>query len=131
MKLFELPRILGQNGEVDVAAAVGRFGPYVRVGKEFVSIPKDAEFDVYDITLVQALELYQAKQEADAKKHIKSFPENPDIQVLNGRFGPYIKAGKKNVKIPKGTEPESLTLEECLKLAEATPEKKKTVRKKK
>lgn len=132
IKLFDLPRILGQNGDVDVAAAVGRFGPYVRVGKEFVSIPKDAEFDVYDITLSQAMELYKAKKEADAKKHIKSFPENPDIQVLNGRYGPYIKAGKKNVKIPKGTEPESLTLEECLKLAEATPEKKKkTVRKKK
>jgi DNA topoisomerase I len=68
--------------------------------------------------------LIAAKRESDANKLIKAFAENSDIQVLNGRFGPYIKAGKKNVKIPKGKEPASLTLEECIALADATPEKR-------
>jgi len=131
IKLFDLPRTLGKSEEEDVLAAVGRFGPYVRVGKTFVSLPKDVDYDVYDISLAQALELYEAKKIADANKFIKTFDENPDIQVLNGRFGPYIKAGKKNVKIPKGTEPASLTLEQCLELAAAAPESKGRARKKK
>jgi len=131
IKLFDLPRTLGKSEEEDVLAAVGRFGPYVRVGKTFVSLPKDVDYDVYDISLAQALELYEAKKIADAIKFIKTFDENPDIQVLNGRFGPYIKAGKKNVKIPKGTEPASLTLEQCLELAAAAPESKGRARKKK
>jgi len=125
MKLFILPRTLGatEDGE-EIAAAIGRFGPYVRVGKTFASIPKDADFTAYDITLEQGLEIYKAKLEADANKFIKSFPENEDYQVLNGRWGPYIKAGKKNVKIPKDVEPKDLTLEDCIKLAEAAPAKK-------
>ena len=131
IKLFDLPRTLGTSGEEDIVAAVGRFGPYVRVGKTFVSLPKDVDYDVYDISLAQALELYEAKKIADVNKFIKTFDENPDIQVLNGRFGPYIKAGKKNVKIPKGTEPASLTLEQCLELAAAAPEKKARGKKKK
>ncbi|NNK80080.1 MAG: type I DNA topoisomerase, partial [Flavobacteriales bacterium] len=130
MKLFELPRTLGKNGEEDVVAAIGRFGPYVRVGKTFASIPKDAEFDAYTIELPQALELYKAKLEADKNKFIKVFPENEDYKVLNGRYGPYIKAGKKNVKIPKDLEPAELTLEDCIKLAEAAPQKKSRARKK-
>src|SRR5690606_733072 len=80
--------------------------------------------DPYTITADRAIELVIAKREADAKKTIKEFDENPDIKVLNGRFGPYIKAGKKNVKIPKDKVPAELTLEECLALAEAAPEKK-------
>ncbi|NNC83818.1 MAG: type I DNA topoisomerase [Flavobacteriales bacterium] len=130
MKLFELPRTLGNSGEDDVVAAIGRFGPYVRVGKTFVSIPKDAEYDAYTIELPQALELYQAKLEADKNKFIKTFPEDESIQVLNGRYGPYIKAGKKNVRIPKDVKPEDLTLEECKKLAEAAPAKRSRSRKK-
>ncbi len=130
MKLFELPRTLGKNGqEEDVVAAIGRFGPYVRVGKLFASIPKDAEYDAYTIELPQALELYKAKLEADAKKFIKSFPDNPDYQVLNGRYGPYIKAGKKNVKIPKDIEPADLTLEQCIQLAEEAAKKPSRKRK--
>jgi DNA topoisomerase-1 len=70
------------------------------------------------------VELILAKRETDANRTIKLFDTNPDIQILNGRFGPYIKAGKKNVKIPKGREPIELTLEECLTLAENAPEKK-------
>ena len=124
MKLFNLPRKLGSRGEVEVSAAIGRYGPYVRVGKKFVSIPKDADFNVYNISLEQALELYEKKEQEDANRIIRKFPENEDIQVLNGRYGPYIKAGRKNVKIPKDMKPEELTLEDCVRLAEAAPERK-------
>jgi DNA topoisomerase-1 len=121
MELFKMPRDLGLFEEKPVVVNIGRFGPYVLHDKKFVSIPKGT--DPYEIPLELATELIQNKRIADANKLIKAFPENPDIQVLNGRFGPYIKAGKKNVKIPKGKEPASLTLEECVELAANTPEK--------
>jgi len=122
MELFKLPRELGQFEEKPVVVNIGRFGPYVVHDKKFVSIPKGE--DPYTITFERAVELIQAKRESDANKTIKLFAENPDIQILNGRYGPYIKAGKKNVKVPKGKEPADLTLEECLTLAENAPEKK-------
>ena len=122
MELFKLPRDLGQFEEKPVVVNIGRFGPYVVHDKKFVSIPKGE--DPYTITYDRAVELIQQKREADANKTIKLFAENPDIQILNGRYGPYIKAGKKNVKVPKGKEPADLTLEECLTLAENAPEKK-------
>jgi len=122
LELVKMPRDLGSFEETPVVANIGRFGPYVLHDKKFVSIPKDE--DPYTITPARAVELIEAKRVADANKTIKVFAENPDIQVLNGRFGPYIKAGKKNVKIPKGKEPAALTLEECVALAEAAPEKK-------
>jgi DNA topoisomerase-1 len=121
MELFKMPRDLGLFEEKPVVVNIGRFGPYVLHDKKFVSIPKDN--DPYEIPLEKAIELIQNKRVADANKLIKAFTENPDIQILNGRFGPYIKAGKKNVKIPKGKEPASLTLEECVELAANTPEK--------
>ena len=121
MELFKMPRDLGLFEDKPVVANIGRFGPYVLHDKKFVSIPKD--MDPYDITGEQAIELIKAKRISDANRTIKLFSENPEIQVLNGRFGPYIKAGKKNVKIPKGKDPKELTLEECLTLAENTPEK--------
>lgn len=120
--LFKLPRELGDFEESKVVANIGRFGPYVLHNKKFVSIPK--EEDPYTITFDRAVELIKAKRIADANKTIKLFDENPDIQVLNGRFGPYIKAGKKNVKIPKDKDPKELTLEECLTLAENAPERR-------
>ncbi len=89
--------------------------------KKFVSIPKD--IDPYDIGSEKAIELIQAKRISDANKLIKRFDENPDVQILNGRFGPYIKAGKKNVKIPKDREPAELTFQKCLTLAENLPKK--------
>ncbi len=122
MELFKMPRDLGHFEEKPVVVNIGRFGPYVLHDKKFVSIPKDN--DVYTIPFEKAVELIEAKRIADANRTIKLFPEDPDIQVLNGRFGPYIKAGKKNVKIPKGHDPASLTLEECLTLAANTPEKR-------
>jgi DNA topoisomerase-1 len=122
MELFKMPRDLGQFEEKSVVVNIGRFGPYVLHDKKFVSIPKDN--DPYAIELDKAIELIENKRVSDANKLIKAFEGNDDIQVLNGRFGPYIKAGKKNVKIPKGKEPKDLTLEECITLADATPEKK-------
>lgn len=121
MELFKMPRELGEFEEKPVVVNIGRFGPYVLHDKKFVSVPKTD--DPYEISLERAIELIEAKRIADANKLIKEFPENKEIQVLNGRFGPYIKAGKKNVKIPKGKDPASLTLEECVALADATPEK--------
>lgn len=122
MELFKMPRELGNFEEMPVVVNIGRFGPYVLHDKKYVSIPK--EDDPYSISLIRAVELIANKRIADANKTIKVFKENPDVQVLNGRFGPYIKAGKKNVKIPKGKEPKDLTLEECLTLAENAPEKR-------
>lgn len=122
LELFKLPREVGEFEEKPVVVNIGRFGPYVLHDKKFVSIPKTD--DPYEITNERAVELIKAKRESDANKTIKEFDSHPDIKVLNGRFGPYIKAGKKNVKIPKGKVPAELTLEECITLAEATPEKK-------
>jgi DNA topoisomerase I len=122
LELMKMPRDLGVFEDKPVVVNIGRFGPYVLHDKKFVSIPKDE--DPYTITEQRAIELIEAKRIADANKTIKLFDANPDIQILNGRFGPYIKAGKKNVKIPKGKEPAELTLEECVALAEAAPEKK-------
>ncbi|MBT2557515.1 type I DNA topoisomerase [Hymenobacter sp. ISL-91] len=121
LDLFRLPRVVGEFEEKSMTAALGRFGPYVRHDSKFYSLRKDQ--DPHTITGEEAVELIEAKRKADAERLIKAFPENPDVQVLNGRFGPYIVAGKKNVKIPKGEEPTELTLERCLELAEATPDK--------
>ncbi len=122
LEVMKMPRDLGMFEDKPVAANIGRFGPYVVHDKKFVSIPK--EEDPYKITPERAVELIEAKRVSDANKTIKLFESNPDILILNGRYGPYIKAGKKNVKIPKGREPAELTLEECVSLAENAPEKK-------
>lgn len=122
LELFKLPREVGEYEGEEMVAAIGRFGPYVRHKGKFVSLTR--EDDPLTIEANRAIELIEAKRKLDAEKYIKIFDENPDIQVLKGRYGPYIKAGKKNVKIPKDRKPEELTLEECVTLAEATPEKK-------
>lgn len=136
--LFVLPRELGETSDGEkVATNYGRFGPYVKYDSKFVSINKayqDQGIDPYNITLEQALELVAAKKEFDANKFIKSF-EGTDIEVLNGRYGPYITDGNKNAKIPKDREPKDLTQEECEKLIAEAPErkgrgKKKAVKKK-
>jgi DNA topoisomerase I len=128
MDLFKLPRDLGEWNGFMIQANIGRFGPYVRWDKLFASIPKD--LDPYDIELDRAIELVKAKKIEADNRLIKEFDENKDITVLNGRYGPYIKAGKKNVKIPKDIEPKDLTLEQCLDLAEKAPEKKRFRKKK-
>ncbi len=122
LELMKMPRQMGEFEGKPVVVGIGRFGPYVLHDKKYTSIPK--EEDPYTITLERCMELIKQEREAESNRVIKSFPENPDVQILNGRFGPYIKAGKKNVKIPKDKNPAELTLEECLSLAEAAPEKR-------
>lgn len=129
LELFKLPRELGMFEDKSMVAAIGRFGPYIKHDNKFYSLSK--EDDPLSVTEERGIEIIVAKRKADAEKFIKSFDENPDVQVLNGRFGPYIKVGKKNVKIPKDIQPEDLTLAQCLDLAEKTPEKKGRFSKKK
>ncbi|MBA3563041.1 MAG: DNA topoisomerase I [Gammaproteobacteria bacterium] len=118
LELFKLPRELGMtpNGE-PVSASIGRFGPYVKYGDKFVSMRDD---DPYTVDLDRALELIRAKQELDAKRLIRDFPE-AGIQILNGRYGPYITDKTKNARIPKDRDPKSLSLEECRTLLEQAP----------
>jgi len=131
LKLFEYPRVLGTYEDQEVSVAIGRFGPYVRLGKLFVSIKKDD--DPASITLERAIELIEAKRKADREKIIKTFDEDPDVQVLNGRYGPYLVIKKQNYKIPKGTDPASLTLEDCIEISKDPKNmpKKRFARKKK
>ena len=132
LKLFEFPRMLGEFEGKDVQVAIGRFGPYVRHDGKFVSIPKDIEPAA--LTLQEACELIEAKRQKDANKTIKTFDEEPDIQVLNGRYGPYIASAGKNYKIPKTVaDPAALTLaevKEIIAAADAAPAKPKRGRKK-
>lgn len=131
LKLFDLPRILGEHNGEAVKVNIGRFGPYVQVGKRFTSIPKDE--DPLSMDLARAIELDTLKQEDAAKALIKTFDENPDVQLLNGRYGAYLKIGKNNYKLPKDSEPALLTLEECLEIAAnqgTKTAKKRPVRKK-
>ena len=124
MELFRLPRIVGTFEDKPIKANIGRFGPYVQHEKLFVSLKDVSPFSVDEAT---AIELIKAKREAEAKKLIQEFSDG--IQVLNGRYGPYIKKGKDNYKIPKGTIPENLTEEEVLKIIAEAPEKKGRVKK--
>ena len=128
LEMFKLPRIVGQTEDgQDIKANIGRFGPYIQVGKLFVSIKPE---DPHSIALEKARELYAAKLEAEAAKNIAEFPDG--IKVLNGRFGPYITNGTKNVKIPKDTDPKTITHEKALELLNATtakPTRKRVVKK--
>jgi DNA topoisomerase I len=121
LDLFALPKTLGQFEEKDVVVAVGRFGPYVKHNSKFVSIPK--AYDPLDVSLEEAIQLIEEKRIADANRLIADFPGDPVVQILNGRWGPYIVVGKDNVKIPKGTEVALLTRDECLALHAANPGK--------
>ncbi len=128
MDLFRLPRDLGETPEGEkVSANIGRFGPYVRYENKFVSIKKDT-YSPYEITLEEALELIKEKKIADANRIIHTFDDG--IQILNGRWGPYITDGNKNGKIAKDTDPKSLSHEECIEILANTPEKKSRFKKK-
>lgn len=121
LKAFELPRIVGQTDDgKDIKANVGRFGPYIQVDKLFVSIKPE---DPHTITLKKAKELYAAKLKAEAEKNIADFGDG--IKVLNGRFGPYVTDGTKNAKIPKDTDPKSITHEQAKQILEEAPAKAK------
>jgi len=119
LELFKLPRKLGETPDgLPVSASVGRFGPYVRYGDKYVSIRGDD--DPYTIELPRALELIEEKKIEDANRIIQDF-EDEGIQVLNGRYGPYVTDKAKNARVPKDREPKSLTLEECKELLAAAP----------
>jgi DNA topoisomerase-1 len=121
LELFKLPREVGIYEGKNMTVAIGRFGPYIRHDGQFYSLGKDD--NPLTVSEERAIEIIELKRKTEASKVIKSFAENTEVQVLNGRYGPYIKVGKENIKIPKGKKPEELTLEECLELAEAKPEK--------
>ena len=130
LDLFKLPRDLGEYENKKVTVSIGRFGPYVRHDNKFVSLGK--EDDPFTVGLERAIELIEAKREKDRKAVIKVFDEEPDLKVLNGRWGPYISFKKKNYKIPKKLKAEELSLEDCKKIIEEAPEPKaKRTRKKK
>jgi DNA topoisomerase-1 len=131
LDLFKLPRSLGEHEGKKVTAAIGRFGPYVRFDGKFVSLKADDGDDPYTVTLERALELIKAKLEADAKALIKVFEEDDSVRVLNGRYGPYIKAGRTNAKIPKDEKPEELTWARVQELIEEAKNRPKRGRRKK
>jgi len=122
LELFKLPRTVGEYEDKTITVAVGRFGPYIRHDNKFISIPKT--LDPLDITLDECLVLIDAKRLVDSQKLIKGFVEDESIQILNGRFGPYINKEGNNYRIPKTTDPKTLTLEDCQKLIGEQGEKK-------
>lgn len=132
LRLFEFPRTLGTFEDKDVTVAVGRFGPYVRHDGKFVSIPKDMV--AAEVSLEEAIALIEAKRSADVNKTIRTFPEDADMLILNGRFGPYITYKKKNYRLPKTLNPQELTYGQAKKIvedADAAPAKKRPVTKRK
>ena len=130
LKLFDFPRILGEFEGKEITVAVGRFGPYIRHDNKFYSLAKtdNPALMEYD----RAIEIINEKRQKDLDNIILTFDQDPDLRVLNGRFGPYITYNKTNYKIPKGTEPSTLTYEQCLAIVEdpKNAPKKKVAKKK-
>lgn len=127
LELFKLPRKVGEYEGKDINAGIGRFGPYIVHNSKFISLKAGVD-DPYTVTAERAVELINKKREDDKNKTIKTFPQDKDILVLNGRFGPYISYKKENFKIPKTKDAASLTYEECvelMKVSVAKPKKKK------
>jgi len=121
LKLLSLPRALGQAPDgTPISVGRGQYGPYVKYGAKFASIKDD---DPFTLTLPRALEIVAAKQQADRERTILDFPE-AGIQVLKGRYGPYITDRKRNARIPKDRDPATLALEECIALLATAPERK-------
>ena len=121
LDLFKLPRVLGDFEDGEVQVSTGRFGPYVRHGGKFYSLPKDA--DPLETTLDEAIEVIRKKREEDANRIAKTFPEEPGLEVINGRYGPYISYNKKNYKLPKGVDIASLDLPRCLEIIKEQDDK--------
>ena len=120
-ELFKLPRTAGLFEESEMIVSIGKFGPYVKHGGKYYSLAKTD--DPMAVTEDRLVEIIEAKRISDSNKTIKEFTENPDVKVLNGRYGPYVAFEKRNLKIPKGTEPADLTYEAILQLAADTPDK--------
>lgn len=122
LELFKLPRTLGEFEGEEITVAAGKFGPYAKHNGKFVSLAKTD--DPMLINLERAIELIEAKRASESNKLIKEFSENAEVKVLNGLYGPYVSFGKKNLKIPKGTEPQDITYEMCVEWEAKAPEKK-------
>lgn len=120
LELFKLPRNVGEYEGKDMTVAIGRFGPYIRHNSTFYSLPKTD--DPMEITAERAVEIIEAKREEEKNRQIATLGPNGEVQVLNGRFGPYFTCEKVNYKIPKGTDPATLTFEKCQELMAAQPD---------
>ena len=129
LKLFALPRTLGAFEDKEVVIGVGKFGPYIRHDGKFTSLPK--EYQPLEITLEEAVQLIVAKRSEELSRILKTFDEEPELQIINGRYGAYIAYNKSNYKLPKGAVVEELTLEDCKKIIAEQGDKpaKKTTRK--
>ncbi|GGC49724.1 DNA topoisomerase 1 [Parapedobacter defluvii] len=123
LDLFKLPKKIGEFEGKEMTVAIGRFGPYIRHNNAFYSLPKDV--DPHGVTTEKAIQIIQDKRQRDKEKVVKVFDENPDARIENGRWGPFIRFGKQNIKIPKGTELQSITYADVLKWAEADDKKPK------
>ena len=121
LDMFKLPRQLGEYEGKVMTVGVGRFGPYISHDGKYVSLPKT--YDPMEVTAEEAIELIEAKRKSEAEKFIKVFDEDPELQVLNGRYGPYIAYQKSNYKIPKSVDPKELTLEACMDIIKTQQEK--------
>lgn len=124
LRLFDLPRTLGNFEDKPVTVGIGKFGPYIRHDNKYVSLPKT--YEPLSVTLEEAIDIIHQKREQESQRLIKSFTEEPDLEILNGRYGAYIAYKKKNYKIPKGSEPASLSLEACLQIIKESEEKPAT-----
>lgn len=129
MKLFELPRDLGEYEDKKVVVGIGRFGPYIRHDSGFVSLKRDVD-DPLTITIERAIELINEKREQTIKSVLKTFAEAPEIRILEGRWGPYISYKKGNYKIKKGTNIDKLTVDDCKAIIESESIKPKTTKRK-
>ena len=127
LSLFKLPRSLGEYEGKEITIGEGRFGPYVRHNNKFFSLPKDS--NPMKVSFDEAITLIEEKRKAEKEKHIKNFDEEPKLEILNGRYGPYIAYDGKNYKIPKDKEPQGLELTECMAIIKEQCEKPKTSRK--
>lgn len=128
LELFKLPKKIGIFEDTEMTVAIGKFGPYIRHNSAFFSLPKGV--DPLDVDEEAGIEIIKNKRQADADKLIKSFTEDEEMRIENGRWGPYIKFGKLNVKIPKGKEPAELTYADCKVLADAAEKEPKKPAKK-
>lgn len=129
LDLFKLPKTIGSYEDADMSVAIGRFGPYIRHKGAFYSLPKG--MDPMEVKETEGIEIIELKRKKDREKIIRVFEENPEVRIENGRWGPFIRFGKQNIKIPKGTAIESIQYADVLKWAEADPKAKKTKSRKK
>ncbi len=125
LELFKLPRNLGKYENEDVIVSIGRFGPYVKHRSLFASLKKGVD-DPYTVELDRAIELIEEKKEKEKNRKIKTFDNDKDLQILNGRWGPYIAYKKKNYRIPKNTDPKQLTYDDCMEIIEKSAKTKKS-----